>query len=197
MTEANPQAILAASAIDEMSRGFQFDLYVDRLKAMSLVTSLAPATSPMYVAMNQAQLTSRTLGAVRNLSWSLLSTEKIAGTMIVPADKARADTFTTAVDPARLAALQVVDVRLSMPSLQNSPKNLSNWAAQAAVYSADEISEWLALISFENKLYVVGFTMIRYGANWKVEQQVANLAGTDSLGTAQPTTADGFDQITK
>ena len=197
VAKADPQAILAACAIEEMSTGFHFDLYVDRLKAMILTTSLAPATSPMYIAMNRAQLTTRAYSSVRNLTWSLLSTEKIDGSTIVPADKARADAFTAAVDPGRLAAIRVVDVRLSMPSLQKSATNLSNWAAQSAVYGADEMSEWVALISFESKQYVVGFTMIRYGASWKVEQQVANLAGTNSLGSAEPITTDGFDQITK
>jgi hypothetical protein len=193
---ADVTEILGASAIDEMSSKFDFSAFVARIRAMLLTTSLAPARDPFFVEINRAEQTSRILGPVRNLAYSLLSTETIDGSTISPADRARADAFSQQVDPARLAGMRVVAVRLSNPTIQKSARNLANFAAQAAIYGADEMAEWLALISFEDRLYVVGFSVFRYGSGWKVSSQVANLAGTSPLGTAKPITTEEFDRLT-
>ncbi|MFN8465670.1 MAG: hypothetical protein U0X20_08980 [Caldilineaceae bacterium] len=45
-------AIFAASAIDEPAEQFDFQAYANRLQAMPLVTSPAPAEYPFYAEMN-------------------------------------------------------------------------------------------------------------------------------------------------
>ena len=48
----------------------------------------------------------------------------------------------------------------------------------------------------KGQYYYVGFTLLRYGSDWKVSEQVANLANTNALGTAQPTTVEEFNRLT-
>lgn len=193
---ANVSAILQASAIDEMSSGFRFDLYTDRMQALLLSSSLAPADYPFYADMNRALQSQRVLSQALMLTYSLLSTEQIDGSPIPPADKARADTFIKQVDPSRLAGLTVTDIRFSNAKFENDERYLANAAAMAAIYGADEQTERLVLFSFEGKYYDVGFTLLRYGSGWKVASQVAYLAGTNALGTAAPTTVEEFDRVT-
>jgi hypothetical protein len=196
VAQGDASKIVAACAIAEKSAGFSFGLYVDRLKAMVLYQSLAPAEYPFDVEINKALETSRILGQVRILTYSLLSSEQIDGSTIVPADRARADKFVSDVNPARLADLKVLDIRFSNAKLEKDPKTLANSAAIAKVYGADETTERLALFSLGGKDYFVGFTLLRYGTNWKVGDQVANLAGTSTSGTAEPTTVGDFDRLT-
>ncbi len=196
VAQADVAKILDASAIDEMSAGFRFDLMTDRLKAMNLTGSLAPADYPMFVDMNRAQQSAIVLGQVRNLVYGLLSTEQVDGSIIVPADKARADAFIAQVDPSRLSDLSVLDVRAVDPYFAKSQRYLENTAKQAAVYGADELTERVALVSFEGQMYAVGFTLLRFGDVWKVASQVSNLTSTNSLGTAWPVTLDEYAHLT-
>jgi hypothetical protein len=192
VAQADVGMIVDASAIDEMSAGFRFDLQTERLKAMSLTGFLAPADYPMFIDMNRAQQSAIVVGQVRSLVYSLLSSEQVDGSIIAPADKARADAFIKQVDPSRLAGLAVADIRFPLPRLEHDPTHLANTAKQAATYGADEITERLALVSFEGKSYGIGFTLLRYGDVWKVSSQVSNLAGTSPLGSALPMSPDEY-----
>ena len=189
-------AILASSAIDEVARGFQFDLQVERLQAMMLLQSLAPADHPFYAEINQAIQSQRILSQVLMLSYSLLSSEQIDGRVIVPADLARAERFVADVDPSRLAGLAVQDVRPANAALQANERYLDIADTQAGIHGADELTERLALISLDGQLYDVGFTLLRYGETWKVLSQSSAMGETTALGTARPTTADEYERQT-
>jgi hypothetical protein len=193
---ADVTRVLDASAVDQMSSGFQFDLQVDRLQAMQLTQSLAPATDPFYVGVNQAVQRSWLLGQVRNLAYSLLSTEAIDGNIIVPADTARAEAFAASVDPSRLSGLTVQDIRFPNAALEHDARYLANAATLAGIYGADEMTERLALVSLDGTSYTIGFTLLHYGDDWRVSSQSSALAGTSALGTAQPTTAQEYDRLT-
>jgi hypothetical protein len=188
--------IREASAIDEMSAGFDFVAQAERLQAMELTNSLAPAEYPLFADIDRALMSSRILGQAKMLVYSLLSTETIDGQIIVPADRARADAFVTQVDPSRLGGLTVQDIRYSNPHFEHEPKNLENAAKQAAMYGADELTERLALVDLDGKLYEVGFTLLRYGDDWKISSQSAPLGNTPVLGTAVPTTREEYDSAT-
>jgi hypothetical protein len=188
--------LLEASAIDEMSAGFHFADSVDRLHAMLLTNGLAPAEYPLFADMDRVVVSSQILNQARMLVYSLLSTERLDGTTIAPADRARAEAFVTQVDPAGLAGLTVVDIRYSNAKFEHDPRNLENAAKLAAIYGADELTERLALVELDSKMYEVGFTLLRYGDDWKISSQFAALAGTPALGTAVPTTLEDYDSAT-
>ena len=188
--------IVEASAVDEMSHGFDFAAQVDRLKAMELTNGLAPAEYPLFADIDRAVVSARILGQAKMLVYSLLTSETLDGSIIVPADRARGDAFVSEVDPSRLAGLSVQDVRYSDAKHENDPRVLENAARQAAIYGADDLTERLALVDLDGQLYEVGFTLLRYGDDWKVSSQAAVLGGTPVLGTAVPTTREEYDQKT-
>lgn len=190
------EQVLAASAIKEMASGFRFDLQADRLGAFLPVISLGPADDPLFVALNEARQTASLTQQIQLFTYDLLSDATIDGTVIAPVDAAWAETFAAQVDPARLAGIAIEDIRFSNAELEQNERYLENAARQAAVYGADEQTERLVLFAFEGDLYDLGFTLLRYGDGWKVASQVAPLAGTSSLGTARPTTAEDYDVTT-
>jgi hypothetical protein len=193
VAEADAERILGASAIDEAAEGYDFVANTEALRAFLPFQSLGPSEYPLSVEANRAQLTSRVLSWVQMLAYGLLTGEEIEATGIVPADRAWAEAFVGQVDPARLAGLEVMDIRFPDADLQADERYLELSAAQAARYGADELTERLALISFEDQLYELGFTLLRYGDDWKVFSQISALGGTSPLGTASPTTAEDFE----
>lgn len=116
ISEGDVEAILAASAVDEMAAGFDFGAYTERLQALALTTSMAPSEYPMFAAANRYQQASWILGQVRNLTYGLLSDETIDGSIIAPADAERVAAFVAAVDPTRLADLRLLDVGIARPT---------------------------------------------------------------------------------
>jgi hypothetical protein len=185
-------AIFAASAIDEVAQDFDFQAFADRLQAMPLVTSPAPAEYPFYVEMNRVRRQNEVLSQVRNLAYSLLSAETVDGSIIANPGSERVHAFVTDVDPSRLAGIELVQIGTPSPDLLSSTRFQENAAKQAAIYGADELTERVALLSFEDKDYLLGFTLLRYGDSWKVTYQTSNLAGTSALGTVEPTTPEEF-----
>jgi hypothetical protein len=196
VANADADRILRATAIEEVSSAFRFDLSAERLNAMLLFDSLAPADYPFYADVNRAMQSARVLRQVQMLAYSLLSSEKIDGTAIVPVDRARAEAFISEVDPSRLGGLTIADIRFPNAKFEHATRYLATSALRAGTYGADELTERMVLFGFEGKLYDVGFTLLRYGEGWKVLEQDSALGGTDSLGTAQPTTAEDFDRLT-
>jgi hypothetical protein len=187
--------ILGASAIEEPAANFDFRRYVDRLQAMPLMVSPAPASDPFLIAINQARRENEILSSVRNLAYSLLTGETIDGSMIANPEPQRVDAFVTALDTSRLAGIELVQIGAPLPDLLNSERFQANAAEQARIYGADELTERLALFTFEGQPYVAGFTLLRYGTDWKVMSQVSNLAGTSALGTVQATTVAQFEDL--
>jgi hypothetical protein len=193
---ADLDAVLAASAVDQASQGFDLHRYVDRMHAFDPFNAPGPAQYPFYADINEAQLTARIAIQVRTFAYSLLSGQQFLGPLVVPADPAWADDFIAKVDPARLAGLTVEDVRPLDPDLTDDQRYIDNSNASAAMYGADEQVERLALLGFEGGEYELGFTLLRYGDTWGVISQTSALAGTDALGSASPTTREAYDAQT-
>jgi hypothetical protein len=185
-------AVFAAGAIDDVAQDFDFKAYANRLQAMPLVTSPAPAEYPFYAEMNRVRRQNEILSQVRNLAYSLLSAETIDGSVIANPGSERVQAFVTDVDPSRLSGIELVQIGAPSPDLLTSTRFQENASKQAAIYGADELTERVALLSFEGKDYLLGFTLLRYGDSWKVTYQTSNLAGTSALGTVEPTTPEEF-----
>ena len=185
--------ILQASAINEMGGNFKFAYYAERLGVMN-PTYLAPAEYPLYAEINKAQLSSQILNQVKSLAFSLLSGELMEGTMI-QADAERVSRFIKDVDPQGLSKLEIRKISLPNKPVMGDAKYMENAAKVAKGYGADESTERLALISFGQNYYYVGFTLLRYGAGWKIANQVSPLAGTSALGAAQQTTEEEFERL--
>lgn len=199
VAQADLSKILQASAVNETSEKFRFDLYVDWVKVF-LPSYLAPTNYPFYVELNKAQLTSQILGQVRLLIYSLLSSEDVANGGPIKMDLKAAGTFIKDVDTKRLAQLEVKKIGVPNKTLMDGDPYRQSAAKHALVYGADESTERVALFSFEQNYYYVGFTLLRYGDSWKIIDQISAVANasyhTDSLGAAQKTTIDEFNKMT-
>jgi hypothetical protein len=185
--------ILQASAINEMGGKFKFDLNAERLRVMN-PAQLSPTEYQFYSEINKSYLSSQILNQVKNLSYSLLSGEKVDGS-VIPADAGRVSRFIKDVDPQRLSRMELKKISPPNKTVMNDARYLENAARNASIYGADESTERLALISFEQNYYSLGFTLLRYGASWKISGQVSPLANTNALGTAEKTTEEGFESM--
>ena len=190
----NVDVILATCAIDEAAANFNFAAAADRLKVL-LLTGPAPAQYPFYAQMNRSYFADRILGQVKMLSYSLLSTGTVDSNPIL-ADGPQASAFAQQVDPARLAGLQVVEIRPVTATIDNDPKYRANATAEAAVYGATNSEQRLALVALGGSDYEVGFTLFQYPSGWKVFLQSASLSSLPSSGAAQQITQTDFEQQT-
>jgi hypothetical protein len=186
--------VLQACAIDEVAEHFEFASEADRLSAIVPTSFLLPTDYTFYVEMNRYEQASRMFNQVRGLSYSLLTSKPVDQAIVVT--EGQAQQYVKDVDPARLAGLKVVSVKFPSPALAADSRTLSNFAAMAKVYGADELTERLALFEWNGKDYVVGFQLLRYGGDWKVLSQTSNLAGTSVSGAAEQTTQAQFDTET-
>jgi hypothetical protein len=195
VAEADLARVTGSAAIDQAAQGVDFVAYVDRLRTWMPFQAPAPATDPFLTGLNRAQLTSQLLGQTRSLIYSLLTDAELDGSPIV-ADAAWAESFVDQLDLARLADLEVVDVRVPEPEQATSQRYLDILARQAAIWGADALEERVALVTFEGQHYLVGFMLLRYGDDWLVWQQGSPLSGTPVFGTAEPTTVEDFEDLT-
>lgn len=187
--------ILRATAVNEMSENFDFERFVNRIRGLT-IQAPAPSDYPFYVELNKVQFTSQLLGQVRNLTYSLLATEKeLVKTGFVRMETDGAIQFMGEVDPERLAELQVLEIGIPLPDLASSERNQENWNIWAQIYRADEFAERVVLLEFEGETYFMGFGILRYGENWKISTASSALGGTDATGAPAPTTADDFQDL--
>lgn len=188
--------ILQACAVNEMSENFEFDLSVENLGGfMNLSLSLAPNDHPFYLEINKMQITSQILNQVKNFSISLLSDEAMNGMPIFDVDAERVNKLINDITPERLVNLAVIQISLPSETIMSDPKYLERSARFANVYGANEQTERTVLFSFEQRYYFMGFTLLRYGENWKVSNQSSAIGNTSPLGTALETTLEEFETM--
>ena len=70
--------------------------------------------------MNRVRRQNEVLSQVRNLAYSLLSTETIDGSVIANPGSERVQAFVTDVDPSRLAGIELVRIGAPSPDLLSS-----------------------------------------------------------------------------
>jgi len=187
--------VLGACAIDEVATHFQFEQQAVRLSAIVPTTFLLPTSYKFYADLNRYAQTYQIFAELRGLAYSLLTTKPV-DQVITPVTADQAQQLVTDLDPSRLAGLTVVSVKFPVARFATDARTLSNFAAQAKVYGADEWTERLALFQLNGKYYAVGFTLVRYGSDWKVLNQISNLAGMPATGAAQQTTPGDFSAQT-
>jgi hypothetical protein len=191
---ADLAAIESTIAASDVAEHLDFVALVDRLGSWS-PAMMGPSVGPLFTDINRLHQTSQVIGQTRFLLYSLLTDIEFEGVTLV-VDAEWAAEFIAALDASRLAALEVVDVRFPKAELADDARTADSFAAVAAVWGADELTERVALVSFEGASYAVGFTLLRYGSQWRVSSQASALAGLPSLGVAVPTTPEDFDALT-
>ena len=193
----NLNKILQACAINEMAEKFNFASQVERLGGvMSPGQFLSPTDYTFYSEINKVTESSQILHQVKFFAYGLLSSEKVGdSSLILNMDPQRVNKFIKDVDPRTLSTIEIKKISLPNQTLMNDPKYIENAKKSAILYGADESTERVALFSFEQSYYYIGFTLLRYGENWKISSQSSPLANTNVLGTPIKITVEGFDSM--
>ena len=183
VTEGDFSKILQACAIDEMSENFRFDLQMDWLK-MSLLSKqdYGPADYSLYVELNKAAATSIIARQVRIFTYSLLGGEDLDYEGYNEMDLEAALSFMSAIDPSRLASLEVLEIDLPNHEIMTHTAYREDAARTARIYGADEQTERVVLFAFEGNLYMSGFTLLRYGESWKISFVSSRISGLSPSG---------------
>jgi hypothetical protein len=190
------KAVIAATAIERMSRNFDFVAYIDRLKALG-PTMPAPASDPFLVAINEAGFEAQIAFQVKFLTYGLMTTSEVLQGKMVMMDAAKAGDFATVVRADRLAGLKLLKVGIPNPVILNSERYQVNAARMARVYGAETSTERLALLSFEGLHFVIGFELLNYGDNWAIRSQSSAIAGISSMGSPERVTPEKFEAMLK
>jgi hypothetical protein len=189
---SNAGQLMGACAIDEVAAHFQFEAQATRLQVIEPNQFLLPTSYAFYADLDKYGQAYVNFSQVRGLALSLLTSQPV-DQLITPVTADQAQQYVKSADPSLLAGLKVAEIKFPIAKFAADPKALANFAAQAKVYGADELTERLALVALNGKDYAVGFTLVRYGSDWKVLNQISNLAGTPASGAAQPMTQSDFD----
>ncbi len=197
LTQSDFNKILQACALNEISENFRFDTNIDRVQAFLPSQSYAPTDYPFYVELNKAQMASRIASEVKILAYSLLSTQEIDYSQTTRMDVDTAVSFMNEVDPARLADVEVQKIGLPNPAVMSSDRYKENAVKIARVYGADDSTERVVLFTFEQNYYMLGFTLLSYGENWKISILSSPIAGTSPLGDPVKTTKEEFESMTQ
>jgi hypothetical protein len=191
-------AVLGASAIAEQANGYDFSAFTKRIGAMTLMTQMAPAGSRLYDDVNRMQLAFQIARQVKFFTYSFNATEKTDGAPTIlhmddPEDAKRLDAFIGSVDPKKLAGLKIV--KMARPGMElTNQRHKDNMAALAKLSGASEMSERVVLYSLGDRYFLGGFSLVRYGAAWKMGGMYSNLAGTSVMGSVEPSSPEEFAQ---
>ena len=141
------------------------------------------------------QLSGQFSNEVKILAYSLLSSEMVDDSLrsIKMDVTERINSFMKDVDPKRLSSLEVKKIGLPDKTRMNSASYLENAAKIALIYGADESTERVALFSFEQNYYYLGFTLLRYGENWKISSQTSRMSNISSMGDPEKITVEAFE----
>ena len=196
VAEGDLGAVLAATAADEMSANFDFDAYIGRIRALSLGAP-APTTGPFFVAINRAAFAAQFARQVQFLAYGLLTTGPILEGRTVPMDPSEAAQFESDLDAGKLAGLALKGVAVPNQTVMDSDRYRATAKKIAAVYGADDSTERVALIALGDRYYVIGFSLLRYGDQWRISAQNSPIAGTNILGVPTPISPDDFSKMVK
>jgi hypothetical protein len=187
--------IMQACAVTELSENVRFDLWID---FVGYLTSVSPAPSdyPLYVELNEGYYSWQLLQQVRNIAYRLLANETDVTTGRTTAmDLEGATQFVAALNPERLAGLEIVTMGLPDPELAANERTVNLWTRNAQIYGADEYTERVVLLLFEGNYYYIGFTVMRYGDTWKISDAASPLGNALLSGTLEEITREDFQAL--
>lgn len=194
LVAADFEALVAASAVDALAEGYRFEDTVERISAFVL-NLRSPTSHPLYVEANRALALADVANGARFIAYGLLAGVDPA-LPVAPVDRAWADGFVAAVDPARLAGLELVEIGVPEPELMDSVRYRDIAAEQARNEGLDERTERVALLRFEGESYAIGFTLGRIGETWKVVAPMSPLSGLSPLPPIHAITLAEYEELT-
>lgn len=184
------ETLMSVSAANAMAEQVDFAAYVERLRAWMPFQAPAPATDPLLIDLNRAQVLTQQLGQTRMLIYGLLTDVELDGVPVTPVDAAWAESLASQLDLERLAGLEVGDIVPPDAELMAGERYVAAMAKQAAIYGADEMTERVVTVSLEGRDWLIGFTLMRYDDEWLISSQTSVIAGLPATGAPMPLAGD-------
>jgi hypothetical protein len=180
-----------AFAINEYADTFDFKAHANHLQSINIYRGLAPTDYNMYKQLNRLELLSKYAFNIKLFTYSFYSSEPLDGSIIpLQGEPERLETFVNSVNPEQLGNL-TIERAFRINALSDRMKQ--NWQAQAAPVGADEVTEMVVLYNLNGSYFLGGFSLLRYGENWKISGLSSVLAGMESLGGVSVTTPSEFE----
>ena len=196
------EAILATTAVDRMSKGFDFVAQAERIKAIAPYYAM-PTSDPFFISVNKAIYTAQIARNTQYFIYSLMlaNNPAIIDTLLKGHTYANPDYPTAArdmfdaVQAKRLSELSISRIGTPLPEKLNSERQQRLFSEFAKFFQGDAATERVALLSFDGRDFLVGFSLIRYGDDWFVEDMVSRTADKSFFGGAKRITPDEFEVL--
>ncbi|MCM5554056.1 hypothetical protein [Pleomorphomonas sp. NRK KF1] len=196
------EAILATTAVDRMSEGYDFVAQAGQLKVI-MPSFAMPANDPFFISVNKAFYAGMMAKDVQFLTYSLMLANNpvIIDTLLEGHSYANPDYPTAAwdmfdaVQAERLSELSISKIGTPLPEEVNSERQQRLFSGHAKLFQGDAETERVALLSFDGRDFLVGFSLIRFGDDWLVEGTRPWVAKTNRMGGAKRTTPDEFEAL--
>lgn len=197
IAENNASKALEACNINEYGENFDYAAYTERTGAILPVSVTgAPSGYSMYAEINRYTQASYLGTQIKGFAYSFFTDKGIIdATPLEGTDQI--DAFIESVDPAKLKNLTVVRIDTPYPDTMNKEETKALFKEYAAMYGADEQTEVIVLYELDGKHYGGGFTLLRYGKDWKISRLNSVVANQASSGAVTATTEEEYRYLTE
>jgi hypothetical protein len=172
---------LAACAIDEMARNYDYIAFAERIGAIQPIgNSYLPSEYSLYVEYNRHMLAERIMTQIASCiaACSGLPEEYyglLNGKTMPLQDRELPDDLIEKLDPANIKDVELLDIGKS--DKHDTKQNRDNQKKQAKIFGADDIQFRSVLYGYDGDYYMGGFTLIEYGGKWYIQNMMDPLAG--------------------
>ncbi|WP_026793313.1 hypothetical protein [Pleomorphomonas oryzae] len=190
------EAILATTAVDRMSKGFDFVAQAQQAKVIVPYHAM-PTSDPFFISVNKAIYAGQLARNIQYFTYSLMAKNALQeGKTYVIADQPTAamDMF-NAVQAKRLSELSISKIGTPSPEKVNSERQQRLFSQHAKIFQGDAATERVALLSFDGLDYLIGFSLIRYGDDWLIEEMMSRIADIGFFEPAKRITPDEFEAL--
>ncbi|MBS1182027.1 MAG: hypothetical protein H6Q99_1907 [Proteobacteria bacterium] len=196
------EAILATTAVDRMSSGYDFVAQAEQIKVIMPYYAM-PTSDPFFISVNKAIYTAEFARSVQYFTYSLMMTNnpviidalREGHTYANPNYPTAARDMFDAVQAKRLSELSISKIGTPLPEKVNSERQQRLFSKHAKIFQGDAATERVALLSFDGLDFLVGFSLIRYGDDWLVERMMSWIAETSLFAPAKRITPDEFEAL--
>ena len=186
LEEKDMEGALACFSSEEAAEHFDYEKYVDFYDSEDQDT-LLPAQDDKIQLVNQRKLEGRAADQIASTLRVIglgedVGEQSAQGVSPWQTLGVELEDYIESVDSGSLKGLIVERVELAVQEKQNQDETQEKLNEEAGVYGADERREYAALFTVGETSYIQGFTLDRYGEDWKIYSLTSELAGTSSYG---------------
>ena len=189
------EKIFSTCAINKISELYDFRKFCLRLDAFSPQTWRAPSINPMYIGLNKIDAMNNIARQLKILTYSLLFDPNFDLSTKGPFDEVEIQKTLNELNVDRLKNIEYIRSDFSVKRFEKNERYLKNSKDQAAPLGAEDSTERLVLIKFENSYYAFGIHLLKYNGFWKINILSSPLVGTDISGKVQKITLNDYNNL--